>query len=82
MSTLSRRTRVLPSCQRNSSSKRCRFWGAFFYINDKLSSVYPQAPESLSQASVTLADPHALKLARLQWELARRKELSEEAESR
>ena len=29
---------------------------------------------------MTKSDPHAMKLARLQWELAKRKELSEEAE--
>ena len=39
-----------------------------------------KAPEDISKPEVTKCDPHAMKLARLQWELAKRKELSEEAE--
>ena len=42
----------------------------------------PQAPEEMANPEVTRADPHALKLARLQWELERRKALSGAAEAR
>ena len=41
---------------------------------------FKEAPEEISKPEVTKSDPHAMKLARLQWELAKRKELSEEAE--
>jgi len=41
---------------------------------------FKEAPEDISKPEVTKCDPHAMKLARLQWELAKRKELSEEAE--
>ena len=41
---------------------------------------FKEAPEDISKPELTKSDPHAMKLARLQWELAKRKELSEEAE--
>lgn len=43
---------------------------------------FDEAPVEITKPEVTHTDPHALKLARLQWELAKRKELSEEAERR
>jgi len=43
---------------------------------------YKEAPPAVSNQKETEADEHALRLARLQWELARRKELGEEAEQR
>eukprot|EP00092_Neocalanus_flemingeri_P094704 GFUD01120435.1.p1 GENE.GFUD01120435.1~~GFUD01120435.1.p1 ORF type:complete len:711 (+),score=250.43 GFUD01120435.1:40-2172(+) len=43
---------------------------------------YEEAPASVSCPDVTETDEHALRLARLQWELARRRELGEEAEQR
>jgi len=44
------------------------------------SQFFKEAPSDIAKPEVTKTDPHALKLARLQWELARRKELSEDAE--
>jgi hypothetical protein len=41
-----------------------------------------QAPEDIAKPEVTRSDPHALQLARLEWELAKRRELGEEAERR
>jgi len=43
---------------------------------------FEEAPSSVSRPEVTETDEHALRLARLQWELARRRELGEEAEQR
>lgn len=43
---------------------------------------YKEAPEDISRPKVTGEDPHALRLARLQWELQQRKELGESAVSR
>jgi len=43
---------------------------------------YEEAPTSISCPDVTENDEHALRLARLQWELSRREELSGEAERR
>ena len=43
---------------------------------------YSQAPEEISSSEVTRSDPHAQRLARLQWELVTRKELNQEVEER
>jgi len=43
---------------------------------------YEEAPESITCPTTTKTDEHALRLARLQWELSKRKELSEDAELR
>ena len=43
---------------------------------------YSQAPEEISSSEVTRTDPHAQRLARLQWELVTRKELNQEVEER
>jgi len=43
---------------------------------------YDEAPSTVSRPDVTNTDEHALRLARLQWELAKRRELGEEAEKR
>jgi len=43
---------------------------------------YEEAPTTVSCPEVTETDEHALRLARLQWELAKRRELGEEAEHR
>lgn len=43
---------------------------------------YAEAPDSISEPSVTLKDPHAQRLARLQWELKQRRKLQQEADDR
>lgn len=43
---------------------------------------YEEAPASVSRPEITETDEHALRLSRLQWELAKRRELGEEAEHR
>ena len=43
---------------------------------------YAEAPDSISEPSVTLKDPHAQRLARLQWELKQRRKLEQEADDR
>jgi len=43
---------------------------------------YEEAPPTVSRPDVTNTDEHALRLARLQWELAKRRELGDEAEKR
>ena len=43
---------------------------------------YAEAPDSISEPSVTLKDPHAQRLARLQWELNQRRKLEQEAGDR
>ena len=43
---------------------------------------YAEAPDSISEPSVTLKDPHAQRLARLQWELDQRRKLEQEAGDR
>lgn len=43
---------------------------------------YSEAPESISKSEVTMTDPHAQRLARLEWELKRRQELGKEVEER
>ena len=43
---------------------------------------YAEAPEAITNTEVTMEDAHAQRLARLQWELLRRKELSQEVEER
>ena len=40
---------------------------------------YEEAPASVSRPEITETDEHALRLSRLQWELAKRRELGEEA---
>ena len=41
---------------------------------------YSEAPDTISNPSVTQDDSHAQRLARLQWELTRRKELKSDVE--
>ena len=43
---------------------------------------YSEAPETISKPDVTKSDPHAQRLARLEWELRRRQELSKEVDER
>ena len=43
---------------------------------------YSEAPASITNPEVTQTDPHAQRLARLQWELTRRKELKCDVEER
>merc|ERR1719450_559763 len=43
---------------------------------------YEEAPPTVSRPELTNTDEHALRLARLQWELAKRRELGDEAEKR